>query len=143
MKLKIGRADLAPLTTAIDALDTASTKEHSALELTAMFKRIENMMEGLRQRIKTEANTEFLELSKTNPKLSTWPFLQGIVQLSRYSPRSYWDYPISVIKLENELRDAQKQAQMSGIAKKKTPPVDKNSDTIFSVAVAEDYSREK
>ena len=143
MKLNISRADIAPLTDVASALDTASTKEHSALELTAMFKRVESMMEGLRKRIKAEANDEFLVLAKTNPKLSTWPFLQGIVQLSRYSPRSYWDYPISVIKLENELRDAQKQAQMSGVAKKKTPAVDNNSDTIFSIAVAEDFSREK
>ena len=143
MKLNIGRSDLAPLTEVADALDTANTKEHSALELTAMFKRVENMLEGLRKRIKSEANEEFLVLSKTNPKLSTWPFLQDIVQLSRYSPRCYWDYPLNVINLENELRDAQKQAQMSGIAKKKTPTVDKNSDTIFSVAVSEDYSREK
>jgi len=143
MKLDLGRSELAPLTAVIDALDKANAKEHSALELTALFKRVESMMDGLRQRIKKEANKEFLELASKNPKLNTWPFLQGIVQLSRYTQKGYWNYPMEVIHLENEWRSAQKRSQMDGTAKKSMPNVDTSTDTIFSLTVSEDYNRVK
>lgn len=136
MKLELGKAGVKPLHEAVDAI-TAATLETpaSALELTAILKRAESMLEDLRHNIRPQANKEFLELIEKSPETAVWPMLHGAVQVTRYSPKSYWDYPLEIVRLECALRDKQKQAQMNKTALKKTPTVNPKTDTIFSLSV--------
>ena len=132
MKLKVETLD--PLTTVVDALSKTSPTQ-TPLELSAMFKRAEVMLEGLREQIKPDANDEFLE--KATADKSELIFCGGAVVVTKYTAKSYWNYPLEVIKQENKLRDMQKQSQMSGEAKKQSPEVDPLHDTIFAIKVKE------
>ena len=132
MKLKV--ETLAPLTDIVEAL-SRTTPTQTALELSAMLKRAESMLESLRDQIKPEANAEFL--TKATADKNELLYCGGTVVVMRYTAKSFWNYPLEVIKQDNKLRDMQKQAQMTGAATKESPLVDPKRDTIFAIKVKE------
>lgn len=131
MKLKT----LDPLTQICEALARSPIKQ-SALELTAMCKRAEALLEAVRDEIKEDANQEYLE--KVTAAVKEMKFCDGTVTITKYTPRAYWSYPLMVVQLENKLRDMQKQAQVSGEAKKRLPEQDERS-TLFAVTVTDKF----
>jgi hypothetical protein len=136
MKLKIRNLD--PLTDLHSLLKDGKFEDITALELAARIRRAELFLETLQLGLKPEANTDFKVLQTKEPGKDRWLMAKGRVAVTKYMPRSYWEYPADVVKAKADLEHLQKTAQLDGTAKKMSPTSD-TLDTQFALTTLEDF----
>jgi hypothetical protein len=115
---------------AIQALD--NTPHASALDQAAYCKRAEQALEAMRKRLTPFANEAYKLQAASNGPIAA---ANGTVAVGKYTPKAAWQYPVSIVALEETLKSAQKAAQLDGTAKKITPIIDPQVSELFSLLV--------
>lgn len=135
MQTKFELENIEPLRDIVDVLDdNVKLKNIDALEISALLKRAEMFVAGLREKLIPEANKVFKD--RYAPNLGKLPLLKGMATATAYTPKSTWRYPPSIVAMEATLKSKQKLAQTNGDAIKLPGTVDPKVNTTFSITMA-------
>lgn len=136
MQTKFELENIAPLKDIVDVLldDNVKLKNMDALEISALLKRAEMFVAGLREKLIPEANKVFKD--RYVPEQGKLPLLNGLAMATTYTPKSTWSYPPSIVTMEASLKAKQKLAQTNGDATKLAGTIDPKVNTTFSITMA-------
>jgi hypothetical protein len=115
------------------------TSKLNALEFMVELKRTQAFLKSIEDSIREHANAEFATLQADEPEKRQWNVHAGQAVVKRTTPRSTWQFPESINKLDRDLRAAKKASQIDGTATKLHPIADPASTTMFSVTLSEQF----
>ena len=127
-----------PIDDLVTWVTTKSAEDVSALQASAMIKRAEVLLDTARKQLRGAANREFAKMAQQST-LTHWELLGGLVLLERFTPRGTWKYPPHIVKLEADLKAAQKKAQLDKTATKVDKAIDLDVDSTFSLEIKEQF----
>ena len=118
-----------PLQTAYDAIVENAGKSDDALLTTVQLQRAIDFLEQCKLNIRKQANAVFEEISSDKKTVD----VGGLAEVSRYSPKTVWQYPEKVEELQYKLKAMQKKAQEDGSAIATYPPFDPEINVLFRI----------
>lgn len=106
----------------------------SPLELYALFKRGQMVLDALQENILSEANVDFQERTTEHKdrKLLT---IRDYASVTENAPRATWVWPTEIVSLETQLKSAKELAKTDGSATKSLSPLDPNRNQLFRISV--------
>lgn len=110
-----------------------SIEKKSPLSIMVALKKINNIVDKLKEAVLVDANKEYLKLKEANPLVKTIVFEDAI--LSKYTPKAVYEYPPHIVELELKLKAMKKEAEINGTAKRVEVKQGENV-TIFSIKVS-------
>ena len=115
-------------------LEEGAEPTADALELTVILKRAEAALAAMRAKLLSEANKVFVTIQTTEKSdKKSWE-VRG-AEIKKFTPAGNWTFTPAIYKLERELKQKKDAAKKDKTAKKSTPTVDPNSQSLFSVSL--------
>lgn len=118
--------------TLVEMAATLTNSNLSPLAASVILKKIENAAEMYRTEILLgAANAEYLNTMALNPAQKVIAIAGGIVQ--KYTPKTQWSYPPTIVALEARLKLEKKQAEELKTATPIPKTLDPSKDTFFTI----------
>lgn len=114
-----------------DLQSVLNDKDVGALEKLVYIKRAETELDKIKAANMKAANLQYAELKKTENGNKFHVILGGLATVSDFVLRARWEYPVHIMTLETELKRAQKDAQVKGLAR---------NVAVFDIATSQSFS---